>query len=356
MLGLAGIPLGIRTRFLDPSPHSPAAAVGELVVGGYDDEAALAKFAAGLDVVTYEFENVPLNAVDRLARTLDVHPAQAALAEGQDRVAEKRYFQSLGIPTAPFAEADDYAGLEAAVERIGLPAILKTRRLGYDGRGQAVIREASDLRAAWDAVGQAPSILEGFVDFERELSIISVRALDGTVVHYPLVENHHREGILRLSLAPAPAVPDELRKLAEGHARRLMTELGYVGVMTIELFQSGEELIANEMAPRVHNSGHWTIEGACTSQFENHLRAITGLPLGSPAARGCSAMVNIIGRAPSAERVLAIEGAHLHLYGKSERPRRKLGHVTVTRESAAEVQRAVAEVLELVDLDSARPA
>ena len=349
MLGLAGIPLGIRCRFLDPAADSPAAAAGDLVTAAYDDDRALARFTEGLDVVSYEFENVPLAVVDLLSGRLPVRPSRAALAEGQDRLAEKRFFQRLGIPTAPFAEVNSPEELERAASELGVPAILKTRRLGYDGRGQAVIRATTDLAGAWSAVDRAPCILEGFVDFERELSIISARALDGSIVHYPLVENHHREGILRLSLAPAPAVPDEMRALAEGYARRLMEELEYVGVMTIELFQRGAELIANEMAPRVHNSGHWTIEGALTSQFENHMRAIAGLPLGSAAARGHSAMVNIVGRAPRTSDVLAIEGAHLHLYGKAERARRKIGHVTVTRDSAAAVQRTVTELLALVD-------
>ena len=349
MLGLAAIPLGMQVRFLDPSRSAPAAATGELIVGDYADGHALGRFAEALDVVTYEFENVPLAAVDEVARRVAVHPPRMALAEAQDRVAEKRCFQRLGIPTAPVCEVGNQDDLMLGIERIGTPAILKTRRMGYDGRGQAVIRTADDAAAAWDSVGGAPSVLEGFVSFERELSIISARALDGTVVHYPLVENHHRDGILRLSLAPAPGVPDELRQLAEGHARRLLRELEYVGVLAIELFQRGSELIANEMAPRVHNSGHWTIEGAHTSQFENHLRAIAGLPLGSAAARGHSAMVNIVGRAPRADQVLGVEGAHLHLYGKEPRPRRKIGHITVTHDSQAVVQRAVTELLSLVD-------
>ena len=347
MLGLAGIPLGMRFRFLDPSPTAPAAAAGELIVAEYDDPSALARFADGLDVVTFEFENVPLAAVDALAGRVPIRPSRLALAEAQDRLAEKRCFEQLGIPTAPFAAVDTAADLEAAVARIGLPAILKTRRLGYDGRGQAVLGNAGDITAAWESVGQVPSILEGFVDFERELSIISARDTEGTIVHYPLVENHHREGILRLSLAPAPAVPDELRRLAEGFARRVMEELDYVGVLAIELFQRGDALVANEMAPRVHNSGHWTIEGADTSQFENHLRAIAGLPLGSAAARGRCAMVNIVGRAPRTRDVLAVEGAHLHLYGKAERARRKIGHITVCGATAAEVEERVSRLAPL---------
>ena len=349
MLGLAGIPLGMRFRFLDPSSVAPAGAAGELIVAGYDDPAALQRFADGLDLVTYEFENIPLEAVERLAHGAPVYPPPRALSESRDRLHEKRCFARLEIPTAPFAEVRDLGTLEDAMKLVGLPAILKTRRLGYDGRGQAVMRTADDSAAAWGAVGHAPSILEGVVAFERELSIISARAVDGTTVHYPLVENHHRDGILRLSLGPAPEVPDDLRGLAEGYARRVLEELDYVGVLAIELFQRGSELIANEMAPRVHNSGHWTIEGAETSQFENHLRAIAGLPLGSAAARGHSAMVNIIGRAPLAARVLAVEGAHLHLYGKAERAKRKIGHITVTGASPSVVSRRATELLAVMD-------
>ena len=345
MLALAGIPLGMRFRFLDPSADAPAAAAGELVVGEYGDPSALERFADGLDLVTYEFENVPLDAVEMLRDHAPVYPPARALSEGRDRLHEKRCFARLGIPTAPFAEVEDLAGLEAAVERVGLPAILKTRRLGYDGRGQYRLRQASDIAAAWESVGGVPSILEGFVEFERELSILSVRGLRGDIVHYPLVENHHHEGILRLSLAPAPSVPDELTAVAERLARAVLEELDYVGLLAIELFQRGGELIVNEMAPRVHNSGHWTIEGAETSQFENHLRAIAGMPLGPARALGFSAMVNLVGKAIPPATALAIPGAHLHLYGKADRARRKVGHVTVCGATAAEVEERVNQLM-----------
>ena len=344
MLALAGIPLGMRFRFLDPSPAAPAARAGELMVGRYDDPETLHRFAEGLGLVTYEFENVPVEAVEVLAARVPVFPPARALAEAQDRLHEKRCFARLGIPTAPFAAVDDRDSLDAAVTAVGLPAILKTRRLGYDGHGQVMIHAPGDAGAAWESVGRAASILEGLVTFDRELSILSARGIDGRIVHYPLVENHHREGILRRSLAPAVAVPDELKALAERYARAVLEELGYVGVLAIELFHRGHELLVNEMAPRVHNSGHWTIEGAETSQFENHLRAIAGMPLGPAEARGFSAMMNLIGAAPPAEAVLAIRGAHLHLYGKANRARRKVGHVTLQASTRDEVESGVAEL------------
>ena len=337
MLGLAGIPLGFRFRFLDPSPSAPAGAVGQLVVAAYDDEGALRRFADGLDVVTYEFENVPLRALDAIGEALPVHPSRKALATAQDRLAEKEAFRRCGIATASFAAVNSPEELEAAVAAVGYPAVLKTRRFGYDGRGQQVIRNGDDLAGAWRAIGAVPAIVEGFVAFDRELSILSARAGDGAVVHYPLVENHHREGILRLSLAPAPGVPDDVRQRAEQYARTMLQELDYVGVLAIELFLRGDELIANEMAPRVHNSGHWTIEGAVTSQFENHLRAIAGLPLGATDASGHSAMVNLIGDGIEPAEPLAFPGVHLHLYGKAARPRRKVGHITVTRDTPSAV-------------------
>ena len=344
MLGLAGIPLGFRFRFLDPSSSAPAGAVGQLVVAAYDDEDALRRFAENLDVVTYEFENVPLRALDALGDVVPIHPSRKALATAQDRLAEKEAFRRCGIETAPFAAVNSPEDLEAALAMVGYPAVLKTRRLGYDGRGQRVIRAGDEIGEAWQAVGAVPSIVEGFVAFDRELSILSARGTDGSVVHYPLVENHHREGILRLSLAPAPAVPDELRQRAQRYARIMLEELDYVGVLAIELFQRGEHLIANEMAPRVHNSGHWSIEGAATSQFENHLRAVTGLPLGATDAVGHSAMVNLIGSGIEPSVPLALPGVHLHLYGKASRPRRKVGHITVARDSAAEVARILREL------------
>ena len=333
MLALAGLPLGLRFRFLDPSPEACAGEVGELHVGTYDDTVALDRFADGLDVVTYEFENVPVAAAERLAERVAVYPPPIALDVAQDRLAEKTLFGRLGIPTVPFATVDGPDDLTRAIGEVGLPAILKTRRLGYDGKGQAVLRAPADADAAWDAGGGAPSILEGWAPFSRELSILAARSRQGTVRAYPLVENRHRGGILRVSLAPAADGPDgtvaELQAGAESIAARVLTELDYVGLLAIELFLVDGRLVANELAPRVHNSGHWTIEGAVTSQFEQHLRAVLGLPLGSVAPLGWSAMVNLIGDAPPLSELLAQAAAHVHLYGKAPRRGRKIGHVTL---------------------------
>jgi 5-(carboxyamino)imidazole ribonucleotide synthase len=334
MLALAGYPLGIRCITLDPAGDSPASQVAPSIAGRYDDQKALERLADGADVVTYEFENVPVEAVRSLRELVPVFPPPEALEVAQDRVAEKALFDDVGVPTSPHAAIATPVELRDALSRLGTPAVLKTRRLGYDGKGQAIIHDPLLAEDAWRAIGELPSILEGFVAFDRELSILGARDRDGSTSFYPLVENHHRDGILRLSIAPAPDLTPELQSRAETYARLVMDRLEYVGVMAIELFQVGAELLGNEMAPRVHNSGHWTIEGARTSQFENHLRAITGLPLGSTAAFGASAMVNLIGVMPDTASVLAMHGAHLHLYGKEPRPGRKLGHVTLNAADA----------------------
>ena len=338
MLALAGYALGMRFRFLDPAPDAPAGHLAAHIAGGYDDPQILDRFAAGLDVVTYEFENVPVTAAEHLAQRVAVYPPPPALAAAQDRLVEKRFFVRLGIPTPGFAEVDTRADLDAAVAAIGLPGVLKTRRLGYDGKGQALLRTSTDVAAAWQALAGAALIYEAFVPFDRELSILAVRDRRGATVCYPLVENHHREGILRLSLGPAPDIEPALQEQAEEYARRALVALDYVGVLAIELFQVGDRLLANEMAPRVHNSGHWTIEGAVTSQFENHLRAVCGLPLGDTSPRGHAAMVNLIGAMPDRAAVLAIAGAHLHDYGKAPRAGRKLGHITVVEDDHAALQ------------------
>jgi 5-(carboxyamino)imidazole ribonucleotide synthase len=342
MLVQAGEQLGVACMTLDPAVDSPAAQVGPAITGAFDDPSALARLVDGADVVTYEFENVPVDAVRALART--VLPPPAALEAAQDRIAEKTLFTDVGLPVPTFAAVDDLASLATAVEAVGLPAVLKTRRFGYDGKGQAVLRSAELQEDAWRAVGEVPSILEALVPFERELSIVAVRATDGELRCYPLVENHHRDGILRVSYAPAPDLTDELQTAAEAHARAIGERLGYVGVFAIELFQAGGALLGNEMAPRVHNSGHWTIEGAETSQFENHLRAICGLPLGETGVRGPVAMVNVIGEEPDAASILASPGAHLHSYGKSPRPGRKLGHVTLLAQDPDELRASVLQI------------
>jgi 5-(carboxyamino)imidazole ribonucleotide synthase len=312
----------------------------------------LARFAQGLDLVTYEFENVPVATARILAQRLPLYPSAAALDAAQDRLTEKECFRTLGIPTASYSPVTSRNDLDAAIATMGLPAMLKTRCFGYDGKGQWMLRTEADVAEVWEALAAAPPIppliLEGFIAFERELSLLSVRARDGTTAHYPLIENQHRDGILRLSLAPAPGLAPALQALAETHAQRVLRALDYVGVLAIEFFVHDGTLIANEMAPRVHNSGHWTIEGAVISQFENHLRAIAGLPLGSTACIGHAAMLNLIGTLPDLNGVLSVESAHLHLYGKTERPGRKLGHVTVRHDREAPLADMLQRLQEII--------
>jgi 5-(carboxyamino)imidazole ribonucleotide synthase len=329
MLALAGYPLGLRFRFLDPSPEAPVGRIAPRVTGDYSDRAALEKFAHGLEVVTYEFENVPVDAAHFLAKKVSVFPPPAALETAQDRLREKQLFEKLGIATTAYAPLSSAYDLDAAVKKIGLPAVVKTRRMGYDGKGQWLLKTAESVKGVKDELPKQPCILEKFVPFTRELSVLAVRGRGGETAFYPLVENHHRGGILRLSLAPAPQVKPEIRVAAEDAAQKVLEALNYIGVLAIEFFECDGELLANEMAPRVHNSGHWTIEGAVTSQFENHLRAINALPLGAVTPIGASAMINLIGELPDSKQVLAVPSAHLHLYGKEPRPGRKVGHVTL---------------------------
>ncbi len=349
MLALAAYPLGIRTTFLDPDASCPSSQIGPLIKAAYDDEAALRELARRTDAVTTEFENVPARAAEYLQSHAPFFPGAVALAAAQERLSEKMLFRSLGIPTAQFAAVESRAGLDRALEICGTPCVLKTRRLGYDGKGQFVIRSSDEASDAWGVLGKAPLILESFVAFERELSIIAVRGRDGATVFYPLVENHHADGILRLTLAPAARVSPALQQRAEDYCRAVLDRLGYVGVLTIEFFQRGEELLANEMACRVHNSGHWTIEGSVTSQFENHMRAVAGLPLGATRVRCPCAMVNLIGTTPLSEDVLAIPGACLHLYGKDPRPGRKLGHITIIAEDEPAMTRSLNQVWNLIE-------
>ena len=349
MLGLAGIPLGIDFQFLDPSPEAPAGAVGDLVVGGLDDIAAARKAAAGATAVTYEWEGVPAATARALAGDVALHPSARALELSQDRLTEKATFQSLGIGTAPFRAVDDRTTLDAALVDLGLPAVLKTRRGGYDGKGQALLRTTADVDDAWTTLGGVPLILEGFVPFDRELSIIAVRGGTGEIRCWAVVENTHVDGILRITRAPAPRGAAELQTAAEACIVPLLESLDYVGVACVELFQVGDDLLVNEWAPRVHNSGHWTIEGAATSQFENHVRAVLGWPLGSTETRRLSTMVNCIGGMPDARDVLLTAEAHPHDYGKAPRHGRKVGHITVTGSTSAEVDTRLAPVQALVD-------
>jgi 5-(carboxyamino)imidazole ribonucleotide synthase len=344
MLALAGYPLGLHFRFLDPSPQAPVGRIAHRVTAEYSDHDALEKFAHGLELVTYEFENVPVEAARFLAKRVPVYPPPEALEAAQDRLNEKTLFKKLGIATTSFAEVNGAGDVDAAAKKIGLPAVLKTRRMGYDGKGQWVLRTREDVEFVKREFPATPLLLESFVAFQRELSILAARSRSGETAFYPLVENHHRGGILRLSIAPAPNLNAKLQQVAESAARRVMEELNYVGVLAIEFFECNGELVANEMAPRVHNSGHWSIEGAATSQFENHLRAVMGLPLGSPATLGVSAMLNLIGEVPEPEDVLAIPDAHLHLYGKSLRPGRKVGHLTLRAANFEELKDRLAKL------------
>ena len=340
MLGLAGIPLGHTFTFLDPNESAGARAVGAHIVAGYDDRDALRELASVSDVITFEFENASAEALTSIAGDAEVHPSIDALAQTQDRAKEKELFERCGISAAAYTLASSAAEISRAVEEIGSPCVVKTRREGYDGKGQAVIRSNADVDAAVTAVGNRPSIVERLIPFQRELSIVAVRSRDGDVRCYPLIENVHHDGILRLSRAPA-SVPDDLRSRAEEVVARLLADLGHVGVLTLEMFEHDGELVANEIAPRVHNSGHWTIEGAETSQFENHIRAVTGAPLGATTPIGHSAMVNLIGAVPETDVVLGVAGAHLHLYDKDPRPGRKVGHITIRGEEPSDVDRTL---------------
>lgn len=352
MLALAAHPLGLRCRVLDPSPAPPAAAVAEHVRAPFTDVGVLARFVAGVEMVTFELEHLPEEAIVALRDRIDPErrterAALEALRIARDRFLEKRFLNSLGIDTADFMAVDDDDDVDAAVSRFGLPMILKTRSYGYDGRGQILVTSAGEARSAARRLGEGGLIAEALVSFDRELSIIAVRAQTGEVAMYAPSENHHRDGILRWSLAPAPAIGAPRRADAEAIARRIVAALDYVGVMTIELFQVADRLLVNEIAPRVHNSGHWTIEGADTSQFENHMRAILGLPLGSTSTHGGWVLFNLLGDSPDLHRALAVPGAHLHLYGKEPRPRRKVGHVTCPSQNPSADRARLQELLGL---------
>ena len=347
MMALSGAPLGLRFRVLDNVADACAGQFAPMIVGDYTDQAALAEFAAQVDVATFDFENVPAESAQWLAERVPVFPKPRALAVAQDRLAEKTLFRELGIPVPDFADIASREALQAAVAELGTPCILKTRRLGYDGKGQFRIKTPADVDAAWDALGaQAATvglILEGFVHFQRELSVVAVRGRDGEFRAWPLTENWHVDGVLSASLAPAK-VDAAMQATALEHARKLAEALDYVGVFALELFCRDGELLANELAPRVHNSGHWTIEGSETSQFQNHLRAVLGLPLGDTRMVGLACMLNWIGAMPDANAVLREAGGHWHDYGKEPRAGRKVGHATLRADSAAELAAALARV------------
>jgi len=345
MLALAGTPLGMNFAFLDPAVDACAAALGDHVQAGYDDQAALQQLASTVDLVTFEFESVPAETVAFLSQFVPVYPSADALRIARDRWFEKSMFQDLGVPTPSFADVQSQADLDAAVARIGLPAVLKTRTLGYDGKGQKVLREPADVAGTFVEMGSVPCLLEGFVPFTGEVSLIAVRARDGETRFYPLVHNTHDNGILRLSVASSE---HPLQGLAEDYASRVLAQLDYVGVLAFEFFEVEGGLKANEIAPRVHNSGHWTTEGAECSQFENHLRAVAGLPLGSTAKVGESAMINFIGAVPPVDKVIAVDDCHLHHYGKAFKAGRKVGHATVRSIDLPTLQAQVAKVQALV--------
>ncbi len=344
MLAISGYPLGQKFGFLGAGPGDPSALLGHMH-GAVDDARSVEALLRFADVITYESENTDVELVRRLAREVPVYPGAASLYHAQHRGREKGLFDRLGIPCAPYRRVAERAALDGAVAELGLPAVLKTATEGYDGKGQYLVREPGELDAAWAAMAGREAVLEGFVAFRRELSIIAVRNAADEHVYYPLVENRHHDGILRTTIAPAPAVEPAVQQKAEGYMRALLDEMDHVGCLALELFETEDGLLANEMAPRVHNSGHWSIEGAQTSQFENHVRAITGLPLGETTPRQpWAAMVNIIGETGPVEEVLRMPGCHLHLYDKAERPGRKLGHVNVLADTREALDAALARL------------
>jgi 5-(carboxyamino)imidazole ribonucleotide synthase len=345
MLALAGTPLGMGFAFLDPAPDACAAALGEHLRADYNDQDHLRQLADEVDLVTFEFESVPAETVAFLSQFVPVYPSAEALRIARDRWFEKSMFKDLGIPTPEFADIQSQADLDAAAARIGLPAVLKTRTLGYDGKGQKVLRKPADVTNAFAELGSVPCILEGFVPFSGEVSLIAVRGRDGETCFYPLVHNTHEDGILRLSIASSN---HPLQALAEDYVGRVLNRLDYVGVLAFEFFEVDGGLKANEIAPRVHNSGHWTIEGAECSQFENHLRAVSGLPLGSTAKLGESAMLNFIGEVPAVEKVIAVEDCHLHHYGKAFKAGRKVGHATLRCPDRSTLDRQITAVESLI--------
>ncbi len=352
MLALAGYPLGLDFLFLDRSDDTPGGQVAPSLVGEFTDKRLLRALAARSEVITFDWENISVESLRALGRSAKIAPPLAALAVSQDRIAEKRLFEKLSIPTTRYAAVDSPASLERALRDVGLPGVLKTRRLGYDGKGQAVVQDRAAAFAAFERLQGAGLIYEEFVPFDFEVSIIGARSARGEIAIYPLNRNRHRDGILRLTRAPWDAA--SLQRNAAKHLQRLLEHFRYVGVLNVEFFVRAGRLYANETAPRVHNSGHWTIEGAATSQFENHLRAILGLPLGSTAARAHVAMINLIGTMPTRDAVLSMPEVHWHDYGKQPRPGRKLGHVTVLASSATKRDALARQLLRRIDLASAR--
>lgn len=326
MLAMAGQPLDCRFVFYEPSAECCAAPFGTHIRADYDDWQALRAFAEGVDVLTYEFENVPLASALFVQQFTRLYPQANALEATQDRLREKRLFRQLGIATPEFFAPDCLDDLHGVARELGFPFVIKTRHGGYDGKGQFVVRSAAELAPVWSQLGGRPAIAEQWVTYTREVSIIAARNRAGDLACYDLAENHHEDGILRLTL---PRAGDPLYEQARAYVEKLVLQLDYCGVIALELFDVDGALLANEFAPRVHNSGHWTIEGAVTSQFENHLRAILDLPLGQTAQPGYCAMINLIGTLPDMKKVHDLPGGHFHQYDKQPKPGRKLGHITL---------------------------
>lgn len=336
MLALAGYPLDMTFSFYDTS-GAPSAGLGQVFVDPQNQQHELDAFLAQVDLVTYEFEHLPLSLTQAIEARVPLYPSSESIRVCQNRELEKALFTELGIPTPAYRIVESAAQLEQAARELGCPVVAKSITEGYDGKGQAVLKRPEDALAAWDSIRHPRLIVEAFVNFSRELSIIAVRGRDGAIAIYPMAENSHYNGILRYSVAPAPHLDSAKEALARDYIHRLIDRLGHVGVLTLELFETADGLLANEMAPRVHNSGHWTQNGCATSQFENHVRAIAGLPLGDCTALKPTCMINLIGRSGDKAEILALPFAHLHLYGKQERPGRKLGHINILAESYEEL-------------------
>ena len=341
MLALSAYPLGHQMRFLALSEEDPSSLLGKTFIHNNNPE-MVSNFADSSDIVTYESENTDVTIVNEISKNTKVYPSDKSLYISQHRGREKALLDTLKIPCAPYQMVNSLDDLKSAIKNIGIPSILKTATDGYDGKGQFLIKSESQIDEAWEKMSGVDAILEGFINFKRELSLIAVRGIDGSLEYYPLVENSHHEGILRQTLAPAQNISVSLQNKAEEYMSSLLKEIKHVGVLTIELFESDDDLLVNEIAPRVHNSGHWTIEGAQTSQFENHIRAITESPLGQTTMTSkFSAMINIIGVHGPIQKVLKTKNAHLHLYNKAERTGRKLGHITLTSNSIDELNKTI---------------
>lgn len=344
MLALAAHPIGVRLRCLDPNPDSPVAPMAEVITAAWDDPAAISQLLDGADAATWEIESVPVASLSAAAERTAVAPAAATVAQIRDRADQKATYDRLGIPTAPWTAPDSLDALVADCQRFGYPAVIKARIGGYDGRGVAVVRSDADASQVWQEFGAQNCIVEQMIPFDDEASIVLARSRSGDIAAYPMVRNHHIDGILAYSEAPHPDLTPELEAAARDIGDRLATGIGYVGVMAVECFLVGDRWLVNEMAPRVHNSGHWTIDGAVTDQFEQHVRACLGWPLGDPSAIGHSAMVNLIGCDHPGTDILATPGLHLHWYGKQPRPGRKVGHATLTAASHSELHQALDQV------------